>query len=163
MTSLSYDKDSEQLFSLFSIAVLKHHDQKQLGWKRVYLAYTCMSQPIITKGSQDNIITRIPKAGTETEVWGTLGLLSLFFFFLFFFFVLFCFVLFFFQDHLSKGGIIQSEIGLLTSINIQGKASQTCLEATLVETPFLSLLLRFPFSEDSSLCQVEKILTNTVM
>ncbi|KRX28812.1 hypothetical protein T09_9811, partial [Trichinella sp. T9] len=35
-----------------TIAVMKHHDQKQLGEERVYLANTCMSLKEVRTGTQ---------------------------------------------------------------------------------------------------------------
>jgi hypothetical protein len=52
----------ENIFVLVrgAFAVMKHHDQKQLGEGRVYLAYTSIPQFII-KGNQDRNSSR---AGT---------------------------------------------------------------------------------------------------
>jgi hypothetical protein len=44
-----------------SIAMIKHHDQKQVGKERVYLAFTCMSYFIIEESQDRN--------SNRAEIW----------------------------------------------------------------------------------------------
>jgi hypothetical protein len=124
-----------------SMAVMKHHGQEQLEEERVYFTYTSTSPSIIHRSWGRNSGRNL-EAGTKSEAMEEFCLLA-------------CSACFLIGPR-TTGGIITMGLALLYQSLI--KKMQTGSQAASSREIFLNC--GSPFSDNSSLCQVDKVTTN---